>query len=252
MLLVKDRLDHLAKVGGFANVSALARRAEITEGAMRQHISRGKIPHHRAVQYVDACPGTGATAEWLMTGKGQLPVRSLGVATTASGARIELLENHRRGTVSAARPIALKSVTGDISGGSPISRGMVADLPVYGASDAGGGVVSLSQEPDFHVDRPTWSKSAQDFSFFVLTDAVGPHPGRGDRVELNTTIPAVAGDLVALISGDREKDWKAVLRELVSWTDGHWRVKQYHPEKLENFDRAVWHSALKVSGIHKR
>ena len=251
MLLVKDRLEHLARMGGFANVSALARRAGISEGAMRQHISRGKIPHHRAVQYVDACPGTGATTDWLMHGKGAQPVRSLGGAT-GSDSKIVLLENHPKGTVSAARPNGLKTITGDISGGSAISRSMVQDLPVYGAADAGGGVVSLSQEPDFHVDRPTWSKSAQDFSFFVLTDALGPHPGRGDRVEVNTTIPPVAGDLVVLISGDREKDWKAVLRELVTWTDSHWRMKQYRPEKVDNFDRATWHTAFKVSGIHKR
>lgn len=244
---VKDRLETLARLGGFANVSALARHAVVTEGAMRQHIARDKMPYGKARQYVDACDGVQATPEWLMTGKGAPPER---IAISGSD-KIVLLENRTTRNLP-PRPNGLRNITGDLSDGKAVSRVMDTDFPVYGAVDSGGGVVALSAEPDFKVERPAWSKSAKDFSYFVQTDAMGPHPGRGDRVEINTSVPANPGDLVVLISGERPENWRAMLRELVKIDDGHWRVKQYNPDKSENFSRDTWHTAYKVSGIHKR
>lgn len=244
---VKQRLEHLARLGGFANPSALARHAMITEGAMRQHIARDKMPYARAKQYIDACEGVRATTDWLMFDKGPAPER----ISISGSDKIVLLGNHAQRNLP-FRPNGLRNVTGDISDGKAVSRVMETDFPVYGAVDSGGGVVALSAEPDFKVERPAWSKSARDFSYFVQTDAMGPHPGRGDRVEINTSVPPNPGDLVVLISGERPENWRAALRELVKIEDGHWRAKQYNPDKTDNFSKEIWHTAYKVSGIHKR
>lgn len=250
---VKQRLEQLARAAGLANPSALARHAGISEGAMRQHISRDRIPHQRAIEYADACPGTGTTVEWLMFGKGAPPTKAIPGGTTGSGSKIVLLQTAQQRNLASRpqSPIGLEKVTGDVTDGKVVAP-MPTDFPVYGAVDLGGGVVSLSQEPEYFVGRPNWSKSAKDFSYFVATNSMGPHPARGDRIEVNTVVPPVEGDLVVLISGERGQDWKVALRELVAITDKHWRVRQYHPDKTDNFERDLWHTCLKVSGIHKR
>lgn len=252
-MTVKDRLTQLARAAGLANPSALARSAGISEGAMRQHIARDRIPHERATDYVDACPGTGATVEWLRFGKGAPPTRAVG-GTTSGGGKIVLLQTNPKGNL-ASRPSSsngLEKVTGDVTDGRVVVAPTLTDFPVYASVDVGGGVVSLSQDPEYFIARPTWSKSAKDFSFLVWTNVMGPHPGRGDRVEVSTTEPPIEGDLVVAVAGERGRDWKVLLRELVSFTDRHWRLKQYTPEKVDNFERDVWHTCLKVKGINKR
>lgn len=246
---VKDRLQLLSRLGDFASVSALAREASVSEGAMRQHVRRDSVPYSKAKAYVMAS-ATNTTPEWLMTGRGAPPTQKLPPDMRPSN-KVVLLGTHSGGKVPRQTPIEHAMITGDVEGGVSKDRAPAADFPVFGTTELGGSVVELSVKPSFLADRPAWSKSVHDFSYFVAGDHMGPHPGRGDRIEVNTVIPPVPGNLVVLISGERETGWKAMLRELVAITDKQWKVKQYRPAKEETFDRAEWHTAYKVGGIIK-
>jgi hypothetical protein len=246
---VKDRLELITRLGGFASVSALAREANISEGAMRQHARRDSLPYQKAQSYVRAS-GTDATPEWLMSGRGAAPTGLLPRDMRASN-KIVLLEGRSGGRLTRPAPIDHAKVAGEVEAGVSKERPPEADFPVYGTTELGGSVVELSAQPAFHADRPSWSKSASDFSYFVSTDGMFPAINRGDRVEVNALIPPLPGNLVVLISGTREDGWRAIIRELVSLSDKQWRVKQYRPEKVETFERAEWHTAYKVGGIVK-
>lgn len=245
---IKERLELLQRLGEFASISALAREAGISEGAMRQHIRRDSIPYGKAQSYVRAS-GTDTSAEWLMTGRGAPPTRLL-PADMRGQTNIVLLRGQGAARVQAG-PIDHKLVTGEVEAGVSKERSPEADFPVYGTTELGGSMVELSAQPAFHADRPSWSKSSADFSYFVSADGMAPAINRGDRVEVNTMIPPLPGNLVVLVSGTREDGWKTLIRELVSITDKQWKVKQYRPDKVETYERAEWHTAYKIGGIVK-
>lgn len=239
-MTVKDRLTELAQAAGYKNPSELARLAGVTEGAMRQHINRDRIPEDAGQKYAYACRDTGVTPEWVRFGKGEPPVSVLLPVRSAKKVQTEIRTNGRFGVV-----------TGDVDDPRAARSPQVRDLPVYQATDIGGGIVSISPEPiDFGV-RPEFATPKESFTLNVVTDLMANAAMRGDRIQVSPLHPARDGDLVLLLSGPPE-DRKGIFRELVKVTDTHWKVKQYNPPKEETFDRKTWPDAYKVESVQKR
>jgi phage repressor protein C with HTH and peptisase S24 domain len=68
-----DRLRALSAAAGYEHLSDFAEKAGVAQTTMRQHVARDSISKAAAELYVRAGRKTGATIDWLLTGKGQPP-----------------------------------------------------------------------------------------------------------------------------------------------------------------------------------
>jgi len=137
-------------------------------------------------------------------------------------------------------------VFGDASGYGP-AMGDVEDVPVYGASEIGGGLMTLTESPIEEVDRTLYVAVA--FDLYITSDAMAPVYERGDRVRIFPGRPVVAGKDVLLATAEVGKAPTTVaLRRLVDITDSHWICKQWNPEKTHKYSRKDYPIAYRVVG----
>lgn len=127
------------------------------------------------------------------------------------------------------------------------------ELRVLGVRDLGGGIVELTDDPAGKERRDDLVPSGPgSFTCYVATDHMSPAYERGDLLMIDPIPPAAPGNDVLLISGGNGLPRKAALRKLVSITDSHWLVKQWHPEKSEKLDRETWHTAYRIDTVRRR
>jgi len=131
-----------------------------------------------------------------------------------------------------------------------------AILPVYGSSDAGGGVMALTEEPIGPPEpRPTFAgETTGAVGVIVEHDVMAPAYRRGDRLLLLPHKPAVPGDDVVLFSGKpgEARKVKAVVRQLVQRTDSHWICQQHTPAKREKFAIADFPLCYRIESVRRR
>lgn len=146
-------------------------------------------------------------------------------------------------------------LTGDVREDTVEFRWMPGKLPVYAATDMGGGIVSVSDKPSANDALPRFAWDIPGvFGIFTVTEEMSPAYERGDRPLVNPSKPVREGDDVLILTGDVGKGGtpRAALRRLVGITPTHWRVKQWNPPKVEKFDRKEWPIAYRVESKRNR
>lgn len=149
---------------------------------------------------------------------------------------------------------------GRISGGvrqmpGPFGWGN-AILPVFGSSDAGVGVMALTEEPIGPPEpRPTFAgETTGAIGVIVEHDVMAPAYRRGDRLLLLPFKPANPGDDVVLFSGKpgEARRVRSVVRQLVQRTDTHWICHQHNPAKREKFAISDFPLCYRVESVRRR
>lgn len=146
-------------------------------------------------------------------------------------------------------------ITGDVREDTVELRWMPGKLPVYAATDMGGGIVSISKEPSANDALPRFAWDIPGvFGIFTVTEEMSPAYERGDRPLVNPSKPVREGDDVLILTGPVGKGDtpRAALRRLVSITPTHWRAKQWNPPRIEKFDRKEWPIAFRVESKRNR
>jgi len=131
-----------------------------------------------------------------------------------------------------------------------------AILPVYGSSDAGAGVMALTEEPIGPPEpRPTFAgETTGAVGVIVEHDVMAPAYRRGDRLLLLPFKPANPGDDVVLFSGKpgEARRVRSVVRQLVQRTDTHWICAQHNPAKREKFAISDFPLCYRVESVRRR
>lgn len=126
-------------------------------------------------------------------------------------------------------------------------------LPIYAATDLGGGLMMLSAQPKLTEVRPHFVADVADaFGLYVATDVMTPAYNRGDRIVISPPRPARDGDDVVLL--DRELKpgpARSAIRRLLSRTETHWICMQYKPEKREKFAISEWPICYKIESVRR-
>lgn len=158
------------------------------------------------------------------------------------------------GTSSAER-LGTGRIVGDVREDTVEFRWQPGKLPVYAATDMGGGIVSISEKPSANDALPRFAWDIPGvFGIFTVTEEMSPAYERGDRPLVNPSKPVREGDDVLFLTGEVGKGGtpRAALRRLVGITPTHWRVKQWNPPKIEKFDRKEWPVAFRVESKRNR
>lgn len=270
--IIADRLLTLVRAAGYSELSEFARAAGVLPGTATQQKNRGSIPYESAQRYVRTAQGTGATIEWLLDGRGDPPRMleriPLSVPNGTPGGNNSVISTERKdgqidappargqspGTSSAER-LGTGRIVGDVREDTVEFRWQPGKLPVYAATDMGGGIVSISEKPSANDALPRFAWDIPGvFGIFTVTEEMSPAYERGDRPLVNPSKPVREGDDVLFLTGEVGKGGtpRAALRRLVGITPTHWRVKQWNPPKIEKFDRREWPVAFRVESKRNR
>lgn len=127
-----------------------------------------------------------------------------------------------------------------------------ADLPVYGTTEAGDGMLVLSQEPIDQVERPRALAHVRDaYAVMVTGESMLPMVRPGDVVVLNPNKYPRREDLCVFRS-QHHGEFKSTIKEFVSRTGDGWRVKRYRPEEREfTLKGQDWQECHVVVTIHR-
>lgn len=127
------------------------------------------------------------------------------------------------------------------------------DLPVYGTTEAGEGVMVLTSEPVDRAERPPSVANVKDaYGVIVYGDSVAPAARSGDVVVVHPHLPPRLGDL-CVFRGDDHGEFHSLLKEFVANVGDSWRVKRYQPdEKTFTIKKKDWPECHVVVTIHRR
>jgi transcriptional regulator with XRE-family HTH domain len=108
-----------------------------------------------------------------------------------------------------------------------------ADLPVYSSTDAGDGVVFVSERPVQTVRRPEpLATVSKGYGVIVAGESMVPLVRPGDTVLVHPHLPPKAEDWCLFI-GENHGEFRATLKEYLGQTADLWKVKRYFPKEQE-------------------
>lgn len=227
---VGQRLKELAAAAGYDHLSEFAEVAGVKPGTAQQQANRERIPADTAGKYIDAARGTGATLDWLLTGKGT-PPRAV--------SRPAIPPPHMQPNVGPAAQ-------------QPPEDG-VPDLEVWASAEGGReGAWVVNNEPIDHIRRPqSLLKVRNAFAVHCIGDSMDPAYAHGDTCYIDPGKPVGPGDDCLFIREDDDggtPEMYALLKRLVRYTATTWHVRQFSPKKDFELSRAVWRKAYLVTG----
>lgn len=127
------------------------------------------------------------------------------------------------------------------------------DLPIYGTTEAGDGVMVMSSEPVDKEDRPPSLTHVRDaYGVIVVGDSMHPIVRPGDIVVVHPHKQPRREDLCVFRVQDHG-EFRSTVKEFVSSTADGWRVRRYHPETKELvLKKRDWPECHVVVTIHRR
>ncbi len=230
----------------------VAKHFGITKSAVNQWESGKNVPDQRRL--ADLAQLLDLEASVLI---GSPEVHKSVISTQADGGEIDASHAVRQSShnPSEERRQGIGRLTGDVREDTVELGWLPGKLPVYAATDMGGGIVSVSEEPSAKEALPRFAWDIPGvFGIFTVTEEMAPAYERGDRPLVNPSKPVREGDDVLILTGEVGKGGtpRAALRRLVSITPTHWRAKQWNPPKIEKFDRKEWPIAFRVESKRNR
>lgn len=127
------------------------------------------------------------------------------------------------------------------------------DLPVYGTTEAGEGIMVMSSEPVDREDRPASLANVKGaYGAIVQGDSMSPIVRPRDVVVVNPHLPPRPGDL-CVFRVQEHGEFRSMLKEIVSNTGEAWKVRRYQPERKEfSIKKKDWPECHVVVTIHRR
>jgi len=124
------------------------------------------------------------------------------------------------------------------------------DLPVYGAAQGGSeGVMLVSSEPIQRVSRPEPLMTVRaGYGVYIVGESMSPAYEQGDVALVHPGLPPRRGADVILIRQDPDGTRHVLVKRLVGWTDGAWRLRQYNPAAEFELPRAEWAEIQTIVG----
>jgi phage repressor protein C with HTH and peptisase S24 domain len=92
---------------------------------------------------------------------------------------------------------------------------------------------------------------AKAYAVYVVGDSMDPAYRHGDMAFVHPSLPLLRGNDVMLL---REENGQmvAMIKQLISWNERHWRVKQFNPEREFQLSRQEWQQANVVVAKYNR
>lgn len=126
------------------------------------------------------------------------------------------------------------------------------ELPVYASAQGGNDGMSVTPEPIDWVPRPRpLLHVAKSYAVYVVGDSMDPAYRHGDMAFVHPSLPLLRGSDVMLIR-DEGGQMVAMIKQLVSWNEKHWRVRQFNPEREFQLSRQDWQQANVVVAKYNR
>jgi phage repressor protein C with HTH and peptisase S24 domain len=114
-------------------------------------------------------------------------------------------------------------------------------FPVFGAVEAGGGMVIVSSDPvEYRLMPPHLGSVVDAYGVFIQGDSMTPRYEPGEVVEVAPHRPMRHNVDVVLQSRGEDGERRALVKRLLRWTDTEWHVRQYHPPKDYVLLRSEW------------
>lgn len=129
-----------------------------------------------------------------------------------------------------------------------------ANLPVYAAAEGGGGTVILPSDPVGYARRPHTLEAVKDaYAILINGESMAPAYRPGDTAWVDPSMPLRRDtDVIVYAVEEVHGEAKATIKELVSWTDTEWSLRQINPPKQFKLPRANWQTAHRVVGKFAR
>lgn len=127
------------------------------------------------------------------------------------------------------------------------------DVPVYGTTEAGEGVMVLTSEPVDKADRPASLTHVPDaYGVIVTGSSMVPAVRAGDIVVVHPHKHPRREDLCVFRS-EKHGEFCSTIKEFVAETKDGWRVKRYRPQEREFvLKRSEWPQCHVVVTVHRR
>ena len=127
------------------------------------------------------------------------------------------------------------------------------DLPVYGTTEAGEGVMVMTSEPVDRADRPASLLHVADaYGVIVRGNSMDPAAPAGSIAVVNPHLHPRRDDL-CVFRCDDHGEFRSIIKEFVGITADGWRVKRYKPDEKEyTIKKADWPECHVVVTIHRR
>ncbi|HEX2116998.1 MAG TPA: S24 family peptidase [Alphaproteobacteria bacterium] len=126
------------------------------------------------------------------------------------------------------------------------------ELPVYASAQGGSDGMSVTPEPIDWVPRPRpLQHVAKAYAVYVVGDSMDPAYRHGDMAFVHPSLPLLRGSDVMLLR-EENGQMMAMVKQLVSWNERHWRVKQFNPEREFQLNRQQWQQANVIVAKYNR
>lgn len=132
----------------------------------------------------------------------------------------------------------------------PAASAIQRDLPVFsGAQGGSAGAMVMSSDPIQAVGRPDPLLTVRSgYGVFVVGESMIPAYEQGDIALVHPLLPPRRGSDVILIRQEPDGTRHVLIKRLVGWTDTHWRVRQYNPDREFDLPRAEWAELQTIVG----
>lgn len=130
------------------------------------------------------------------------------------------------------------------------------DLPIYGSTPSGGGVVMLDPKQIGRTERPPILQySSVAFSFYCTTGQHAPIFEPKDLLLVDPARPAAVGDDVVIVKGytpGGKVGFDGIVCRLMGQTDKHWDILQWKAGQNRKLAKDEWPRALFIAGKYSR
>lgn len=128
----------------------------------------------------------------------------------------------------------------------------LADLPILGLSDAGGGQMILDNTPIEERARPEKLKNVRGaYGLVVRGESLAPVIRPGHVLQIHPHLPPRRDDLVVLFKTADDGHEYVIVKLLESYSETHWTVTQTNPPKTWKLQRSEWSKVHVVVGIDR-
>jgi phage repressor protein C with HTH and peptisase S24 domain len=134
-----------------------------------------------------------------------------------------------------------------------ISASPTDKIAVYAAAEGGNGFMVISTDAIDYVGRPSILENINDgYGIYVVGESMVPLYRPGDVLLVHPKLPPVRDGRFVFYQTDGNGETLATVKELVSWNDDTWRVRQHNPPRDFELSRKEWATAHRVVGSYER
>lgn len=114
-------------------------------------------------------------------------------------------------------------------------------FPVFGAVEAGEGIVIVSSDPVEYRPMPPHLEAVREaYGVFIENESMIPRYEPGEVAEVAPHRPVRRNVDVVLQGRGADGERRAIIKRLLGWTDTEWHIRQYNPPRDYVVSKAEW------------